>query len=207
MTEVSQAEYARYRKVSRKTVSTWKAQGYLVLSASGKVDVAASDKKVDGRPVENRGGVTNRLPAVTPVHPGNSVDAQEVTTSEPRTAETAIYFLLWELRHAAAHAAVQAGASAPIAYASAHILFEIALDYAAEALNRAGLGGYDVDAYGSDNDGQKRMAAELNGGREPYWECFAETLGQAINIEDCKTYLTSRPWWREFMAGEGDEHV
>jgi phage terminase Nu1 subunit (DNA packaging protein) len=42
MTIVSQAEYARMREVSEKTVSVWKKQGKLVL-ADGGVDVEASD--------------------------------------------------------------------------------------------------------------------------------------------------------------------
>jgi hypothetical protein len=39
-----QSVYARYRGVSRKTVTVWKAKGLLVLNQYGVVDVAATDK-------------------------------------------------------------------------------------------------------------------------------------------------------------------
>ena len=42
MTIVSQAEYARLRGVSKKTVTKWKQEGKLVLAGDG-IDVAASD--------------------------------------------------------------------------------------------------------------------------------------------------------------------
>ncbi|MCB1466796.1 MAG: hypothetical protein KDK08_06575 [Rhizobiaceae bacterium] len=41
---MSQAEYARYRGVSRKTVTVWKHKGLLVLNGIGQVDVAATDR-------------------------------------------------------------------------------------------------------------------------------------------------------------------
>ncbi|WP_367715145.1 hypothetical protein AB2N04_14680 [Nitratireductor sp. GISD-1A_MAKvit] len=41
---VSQARYAAYRGVSRKTVTTWKQKGLLVLDEAGRVDVAATDE-------------------------------------------------------------------------------------------------------------------------------------------------------------------
>jgi hypothetical protein len=53
---VSQAEFARLRGVSRKTVTLWKGQGRLVLTADGLVDVAASDAMLAQRPPVYRGG-------------------------------------------------------------------------------------------------------------------------------------------------------
>jgi len=49
---VSQAEYARHRGVSRKTVTIWKGEGRLVFGAGGKVDVEASDARLDERNAE-----------------------------------------------------------------------------------------------------------------------------------------------------------
>ena len=56
--ELSQADFARLQSVSRKTVSTWKQQGYIVFTPGGLVDVPASNLKLRGRPDVNRGGVT-----------------------------------------------------------------------------------------------------------------------------------------------------
>jgi len=58
---LSQAEFARRRGVSRKSVTVWKAKGLLILSADGQVDVPASNLKLRGRPYVNRGGVTRHL--------------------------------------------------------------------------------------------------------------------------------------------------
>lgn len=43
---VNQAAYAEHQKVSRKTVTLWKQKGYLVLNSAGRVNVAASDKRL-----------------------------------------------------------------------------------------------------------------------------------------------------------------
>ena len=55
---VQQAEYARHRGVSRKTVTGWKQKGRIVLTDAGLVDVVASDARLDERPETYRGGVT-----------------------------------------------------------------------------------------------------------------------------------------------------
>lgn len=39
-----QADYARYRGVSRKTVTVWKSKGLLVLNEHGAVNVGATDR-------------------------------------------------------------------------------------------------------------------------------------------------------------------
>ena len=68
---VSQAEFARIKDVSRKTVTGWKIKGLLVLTADGLVDVSASLKRLDERPATYRGGVTTPGEDVT--SPGNEV--------------------------------------------------------------------------------------------------------------------------------------
>ena len=60
-TEMSQADFARFHSVSRKTVFIWKTQGYIVLTPQGLVDVAASNIGLRGRPEVNRGGVTRHV--------------------------------------------------------------------------------------------------------------------------------------------------
>lgn len=85
---MSQAEFARHRKVSRKAVTGWKAKGLLVLNEDGKIDVEATEWKLDDRPANYRGGITHRpirtadgnnfdgraaKPKSTPPKPGNAV--------------------------------------------------------------------------------------------------------------------------------------
>lgn len=57
---LSQADFARRREVSRKSVTTWKSKGLLVFSDAGDVDVDASEWNLDQRPPTYRGGVTHR---------------------------------------------------------------------------------------------------------------------------------------------------
>ncbi|MBD8906533.1 phage tail tip fiber protein [Methylorubrum zatmanii] len=57
---LSQAEFARARGVSRKTVTGWKQKGLLSLDAEGRVDVEATEWNLDQRPATYRGGVTHR---------------------------------------------------------------------------------------------------------------------------------------------------
>ena len=56
----SQADFARRRKVSRKAVTGWKAKGLLVFADDGRIDVEATEWKLDERPAVYRGGVTHR---------------------------------------------------------------------------------------------------------------------------------------------------
>lgn len=77
---LSQAEFARRRNVSRKAVTTWKTKGLLVLSEDGRVDVEATEWKLDERPPTYRGGVTHR-PVRTPV--GNSPGARRGAAKPP----------------------------------------------------------------------------------------------------------------------------
>lgn len=68
MTIVSQAEYARLRGVSRKTVSQWKSQSWLVLRDGG-VDVEATDKVLARY---RRGGVAGNTAKTGNSRVGNS---------------------------------------------------------------------------------------------------------------------------------------
>ena len=42
---MKQADYARYRGVSRKTVTVWKSKGLLALNQFGAIDVKATDRR------------------------------------------------------------------------------------------------------------------------------------------------------------------
>jgi hypothetical protein len=89
---VSQAEFARRRGVSRKTVTVWKDQGKLVLDADGKVDVAATEALLGQRPETYRGGVTSQAPGAlqgnAPLCPASDAaatpPAQVAPTSRPK---------------------------------------------------------------------------------------------------------------------------
>ena len=61
--KITQADFARARGVSRKTVTQWKKAGLVVLAADGAVDVEASEKLLAGRPNVYRGGKTTASPA------------------------------------------------------------------------------------------------------------------------------------------------
>lgn len=63
---VTQAEFARMRGVSKKTVTVWKAAGLLTLTAAGLVDVEATEWNLDQRPQTYRGGTAHRPIKATP---------------------------------------------------------------------------------------------------------------------------------------------
>lgn len=56
MTIVSQAAYARHRKVTPKTVHFWRRNGRVVEVANGQIDMEQSDAMLDARPEVYRGG-------------------------------------------------------------------------------------------------------------------------------------------------------
>jgi hypothetical protein len=80
---VTQAEFARMRGVSKKTVTVWKASGLLALTAAGLVDVEATEWNLDQRPANYRGGTTHR-----PVRavPKEEPDPRERPASKPEAA-------------------------------------------------------------------------------------------------------------------------
>ena len=63
---VTQAEFARMRSVSKKTVTVWKNSGLLTMTPAGLVDVDASEWNLDQRPVTYRGGTAHRPVRVVP---------------------------------------------------------------------------------------------------------------------------------------------
>lgn len=69
---MTQAEFARHRGVSRKTITHWKQRGLVVLVDGGAVDVAASEARLAERPECYRGGEVTALPAGEVTPPGNS---------------------------------------------------------------------------------------------------------------------------------------
>ena len=75
---VSQAEYARYRKVNRSYISRLTKAGVLVMR-NGKVDVSASDAVLDDRPVD-----------LEPVDPPHGLPAR-TAAAEPATQQPTSY--------------------------------------------------------------------------------------------------------------------
>lgn len=59
---VTQAEFARLRNVSRKTVTLWKQKGWLVIDDAGRVNVAATERLLNQRPANYRGGAVAAAP-------------------------------------------------------------------------------------------------------------------------------------------------
>jgi hypothetical protein len=60
-TFVKKAEFARQRGVSRAALTAWSARGLLVLSDDGRVNVEASNARLDERPEIYRGGQCSAL--------------------------------------------------------------------------------------------------------------------------------------------------
>lgn len=73
---VAQAQFAELHGVTRACVTGWKKDGYLVLSETGLVNVEASNAKLNGRPLVNKGGKT-KGPA------GDGKMAQSQTAGDP----------------------------------------------------------------------------------------------------------------------------
>lgn len=68
---LSQADFAKRRGVSRKSVTLWKQKDLLVFSEAGLIDVERSEWNLDQRLPTYRGGVTHRPVRVAP---GNKSD-------------------------------------------------------------------------------------------------------------------------------------
>lgn len=80
--EVTQAEFARLRGVSRKAVTKWKSRGLLVLTEGGLVVVAETNKRLDDRPTLNRGGAASSAPK-----PSSGSGPRASRSKEPRSGE------------------------------------------------------------------------------------------------------------------------
>ena len=60
---LTEAAFAKRRGVSRECVRKWKGRGLVKITAGGLVDVRASEKLLDDRPAQYRGGRTKAAPA------------------------------------------------------------------------------------------------------------------------------------------------
>lgn len=78
---VTQAEFAKLRGSSKFAVTHWKKLGLLVMKGR-LVDVEASEKKLDSRPISKRGRGTNRRPDA-PVAPALAEVPREVLEATP----------------------------------------------------------------------------------------------------------------------------
>lgn len=94
---MSQAEFARRRSVSKKTVTEWKGKGLLAMTADGKVDVDASEWNLDQRPATYRGGTAHRPIRSAPKdepnrreQPRRAATLASERPSRPETSDTAL---------------------------------------------------------------------------------------------------------------------
>ena len=83
---LTQAEFARRRQVSKKTVTVWKGNGLLVLGDDGRVDVEQTEWNLDQRPAKYRGGVAHRPTRTLPEHEQPAKPAKPTPTSRPEPA-------------------------------------------------------------------------------------------------------------------------
>ncbi|WP_131860284.1 hypothetical protein [Bosea sp. BK604] len=81
--EVTQAEFARLRGVSRKAVTKWKSRGLLVLTDDGLVVVAATNERLDDRPTFNRGGATSVAPKALKAESAKSARSRSSRAEKP----------------------------------------------------------------------------------------------------------------------------
>jgi hypothetical protein len=82
---LSLAEYSRRCGVTRGAVTGWKRRGFLVMTADGKVDVAASGARLSARPSISRGGKT-KFRGGQPIEGGTgAVVEQSVDVANPAT--------------------------------------------------------------------------------------------------------------------------
>jgi hypothetical protein len=79
---ITQAEFAKLRGSSKFSVTHWKQLGLLVMKGR-LVDVAASEKLLDARPISKRGRGTNRRPDAAPVAPALAEVPPEVLEATP----------------------------------------------------------------------------------------------------------------------------
>jgi phage terminase Nu1 subunit (DNA packaging protein) len=63
---LSQADFAKRRRVSRKTITVWKQRGWVLSTAAGLVDVERSEALLAARPAKFRGGTIKALRAPSP---------------------------------------------------------------------------------------------------------------------------------------------
>ena len=82
--EISQAEFARHRGVSRATVNLYKNKGYLIFSESGKVLVEESDVKLRDSLDKSRGGPK---PSGDPIPDTNSFMAAKTREMQAKAAK------------------------------------------------------------------------------------------------------------------------
>ena len=83
MTElVSQAEFARHRGVSKKSVTIWKQRGYLVWR-DGQIDRDASDRILDSRGTPGNGAEPQGNDETPPTEPGNAGSDDPPEPPEP----------------------------------------------------------------------------------------------------------------------------
>ncbi|MCG5247970.1 hypothetical protein [Methylorubrum extorquens] len=86
---LSQADFARARNVSRKTVTGWKQKGLLVLTEDGKIDVEATEWNLDQRPSTYRGGVTHRPVRAKDGNNASHAETQPKAAPKPSPQPTA----------------------------------------------------------------------------------------------------------------------
>ncbi|MCX4195114.1 hypothetical protein OMR07_05625 [Methylobacterium organophilum] len=89
--QVTQAEFARHRGVSRKTVTKWKADGLLSMTPDGLVKVEESEWLLADRPGSYRGGTTKSAKSEAPARIATPAPAPQPDETPEETADRVVH--------------------------------------------------------------------------------------------------------------------
>ena len=87
---MTQAEFSRHRGVSRATVSEYKKKGLLIFTDDGRVDVAASEAKLDSSLDPSRGGDRSGRDVKPSANKDSDLMKAKVNESLTKTAKQAL---------------------------------------------------------------------------------------------------------------------
>jgi len=183
---VTQAEFARHRKVSRKTATVWKQKGLLVLTAEGRVDVGATDERLRGHGIGNNPVTGNTVSAAEGNKPSGNSSGRDKPERHPgfhildmidepydAGAMTMGMFLFYRIGRITAAMAVVSGAPCKVAFTLAKsvqlaLLMEV-VDYAKQA---------GVTPF---QDGQEPDFVHMDSIEPINWESLAKLAGEKVD--------------------------
>lgn len=189
------ADFARRRKVNRATVTKWAAQGLLVLTPAGLVDVEATEWNLDQRPETYRGGRTHR-----PIRsaPEKAVDPREkpIRNREPPAEELDLRDVLVAMIHrveaVVAFAVLAAEGSLETAFAAVGVARMEMVDAASDLALTLGA----PDGC----DGPLGVIGQTD--FPPDWAALADLAGHPLNLDAWREAERRLPYWADVEPHE-----
>jgi len=204
---VTQAEFARHRKVSRKTATVWKQKGLLVLTDEGRVDLGATDERLRAHGIGNNPVTGNTVSAPEGNKPlGNNSGPDEPARhpglyivdliDEPfdAGAMTMGMFLFYRIGRITAAMAVYSGAPCKVAFSLAKsvqlgLLMEV-VDYAKQA---------GVRPF---RDGQEPDFVHMDSIEPTNWKELAKLAGEQVDMPAWLAYHAEKHGEQEEAASQ-----